>query len=124
MPIKVKLDEALSPLVAAPLVQSGHQVHTVREQGWGGLKDDELWSRVSAEGIFFITPDKGFSDIRVYPPGGHAGILVLRPDRNSIVEYRSLVEGVLASTSLDSLGGAVAVATPRSLRVRRASVEG
>jgi predicted nuclease of predicted toxin-antitoxin system len=120
MGLRVKLDEDLSPLVAEPLVSAGHEVLTVVGQGWGGLKDDELWPRVSAERAFFITADKGFADVRLFPPGSHAGILLLRPDRDSIVDLRELVGAVLASRNLESIVGSVTVATPRRIRVRRA----
>jgi len=90
-------------------------------QGWRGLKDPELWPLVQMEAIYFITADKGFGDIRLYPPGTHAGILVLRPNRQSLTEFRLLVELVLSKYSLDTLVGTVAVVTPRGVRIRRKS---
>jgi hypothetical protein len=77
---------------------------------------------VSAERAFFVTADKGFADLRLFPPGSHAGILLLRPERDSIVDLRGLVAVVLASRNLESLAGAVTVATPRRIRVRRVPV--
>ena len=106
-------------MVGEPLGSAGHDVATVHSQGWSGLGDPDLWRKVSAEGRFFVTADKGFGDIRTYPPGSHAGILLLRPDRESIVEYRALVESVLERHELDALAGALIVATPRSVRIRR-----
>jgi predicted nuclease of predicted toxin-antitoxin system len=119
MNVAVKLDEDLSPLVAGPLVESGYMVATVRDQGWGGLRDPELWSRLADEQRLFITADKGFADLRAYPPGSHAGILLLRPDRESILDYRALVTKVLAQHDLAQLRGALTVATTRSVRIRR-----
>jgi len=117
----VKLDEDLSPLVAEPLLAGGYTTTGVVEQGWGGLKDGELWERVCAEGVFFVTADKGFGDVRAFPPGTHGGVLMLRPDRESLVEFRALVVAVLASYHLESLVGTITVASPRSIRVRRAA---
>ena len=77
----VKFDEDLSPMVVEPVRRAGFTVATVVDQGWSGLKDQELWSRVVAEGFFFVTADKGFADIRSRPPGDHPGILLLRPNR-------------------------------------------
>ncbi len=119
----IKLDEDLSPMVGEPLGEAGHEVRTVAGQRWSGLDDDELWSRVSAEAAFFVTADKGFGDIRRFPPGDHAGILLLRPDRESLVEFRALLADVLARGGLSGLKGAVTVATPRAVRVRRAWVK-
>lgn len=121
MRIGVKLDEDLSPLVAEPLETAGYAAATILGQGWSGLKDAELWPKICAEALFFITADKGFSDIRRFPPGTHPGILVLRPDRESIVDYRALVAAVLAKHPLESLSGTLTIASSRSVRVRRAS---
>ncbi|MEE9296042.1 MAG: DUF5615 family PIN-like protein [Phycisphaerae bacterium] len=122
MGIVVKLDEDLSPLVGEPLCEAGHDVRSVAGQGWSGAKDDELWTRVLHEGALFITADKGLADVRIFPRGTHPGILLLRPDRGSLVEFRDLVAGVASQPGLKSLEGAVAVATPSGLRVRRAGV--
>lgn len=115
----VKFDEDLSPMVAAPMRAAGIHVATVVDQGWSGLKDDDLWTRVIAEGCFFVTADKGFADVRMRPPGSHPGILLLRPDRESVLDFRALVESVITEHDLNSLSGTVAVATPRGVRVRR-----
>lgn len=108
-------------MVAEPVQAAGHDLDTVFGQGWGGLSDQELWPKVCSENVFFITADKGFGDIRKFPPGSHFGILVLRPDRESIVEYRALIENMLTHHDLDALAGTVTVATPRGVRVRRSS---
>ena len=115
----VKFDEDLSPMVAAPMRAAGVQVATVVGQGWSGLKDEDLWTRVVAEGFFFVTADKGFADIRSRPPGDHPGILLLRPNRESVLDFRAIVEAVMAEHNLDSLCGTIAVATPRGIRIRR-----
>lgn len=119
MQVRVKLDEDLSEMVGEPLSVAGYLVATVLEQGWGGLKDPELWPRVVSEGKYFVTADKEFGDIRLYPPGTNPGILVLRPEHESIVAYRSLVAQVISKHALESLFGCTTVATPRGIRVRR-----
>jgi predicted nuclease of predicted toxin-antitoxin system len=119
MTVRIKLDEDLSAMVGEPLLNAGHPVATVLGQGWGGLKDPELWPRVVSEGRFFVTADTGFGDIRVYPPGSHPGILVLRPDHESIVAYQALIAQVIRKHKLESLVGYITVATPRGVRVRR-----
>lgn len=121
MPMRVKLDEALSQTVAEPLHAGGYSVTSVRQQGWGGWKDSQLWPRLQAEKVLFITTDKAFGDIRAYPPGTHAGIILLRPDRESIPAFKALVTRVLERHRLESLAGTVTVATSRAIRIRRKS---
>lgn len=117
--MRVKLDEDLSPTLGNLLAHYGHTAVTVVGQGWGGLKDSQLWPRVIAKRIFFITGDKGFGDVRYYPPGSHEGILVLRPGRESRSQYSALLQMTLMSHSLDEHVGCLIVVTPRSVRVRR-----
>jgi len=92
---------------------------SVTEQGMGGWKDPELWQAVQREKRFLITADKGFGDIRQYPPGTHAGVLVLRPDQDGIEPVLRLLQQVLSTGSLKAFSGALVVATPRGLRIRR-----
>ena len=115
----VKVDEDLPRSLAALIADRGYAVATVLDQGWGGVPDDELMSKIVAEGRLLVTADKGFADIRRYPPGSHPGILLLRPDRESAVEYRSLLAAVLTDHALDQLSGTVAVASSGGVRVRR-----
>jgi predicted nuclease of predicted toxin-antitoxin system len=100
----VKLDEALSRMLIELFRSRGHAVRSVREQGWGGMSDSLLWPRIQAEDVFFVTTDKDFGDIRVYPPGTHGGILVLRPARESLLYFKSLIEDFLTRHSLKLTG--------------------
>lgn len=119
--MRVKLDEDLSPLVGQALIDHGHEFVTVHQQGWGGMPDAELSRKIAAEGIYFITADRGFGDIRVYPPGSHPGILVLRPDRESITSSRDLLASALDRHPLEDLAGCTAMAGTGGVRIRRPS---
>jgi len=117
--MRIKVDEDLPKAIAQMLRERGHEAVGVVEQRMGGWKDPALWQAVQAEGRFLITADKGFADIRVHAPGTHAGVLLLRPDQDGIRPVVRLLEQVLDSYDLEDLRGTVAVATPRSLRIRR-----
>lgn len=67
----VKIDEDLPKSVVDLLRAEGYQATSVREQGLQGMKDSALWQVVQQEGCFFVTADKGFGDVRLYPPGTH-----------------------------------------------------
>lgn len=117
--MKVKTDEDLPPAVTARLREAGHDAVGVLEQRMGGWKDPALWDALQAEGRVLVTSDKGFGDIRAYPPGTHEGILVLRPDEDGIRPLVELADLVLSRTRLEDLARAVSVATPRGIRTRR-----
>jgi hypothetical protein len=78
-----------------------------------------LWQSIQSEQRFLVTADKGFANIRVYPPGTHSGVLLLRPDEDGIEPLVDLVRRVLRREGLDQLRGTVTVATRRGIRVRK-----
>ena len=117
--MRIKVDEDLPPVVAQRLREQGYAAKSVIEQDLGGWKDRELWQVIQAEERFLITADKGFADIRVYPPGKHAGVLLLRPNEDGIRPLLELLENVLRYFDLNMLAGAVTVVNPRGIRVRR-----
>jgi predicted nuclease of predicted toxin-antitoxin system len=120
--IRVKVDEDLPRAAVQMLRDKGYEAVSAVEQGMRGWKDPALWQAVQAEQRFPLTADKGFADIRVYTPGTHAGILMLRPDRDGIRPVIELLERVLENYDLEALAGAVTVVTPRGIRIRRTGV--
>ncbi len=78
--MRVKLDENLPVSAASIFAAAGHDVDTVGDEGLAG-SDDPTVSRVATEAErLVVTLDRDFGDTQQYPPGSHAGILVLRLD--------------------------------------------
>ncbi len=80
--MRVKIDEDLPRPIIQSLRDRGHDTVGVVEQGMGGWKDNDLWQAIQAEQRFLVTADKGFANVRLYAPGTHIGILLLRPDQD------------------------------------------
>jgi predicted nuclease of predicted toxin-antitoxin system len=119
MSLKIKVDEDLPRLAVQILQEHGYDAASVIEQGMGGWKDPQLWIAVQSEERFLVTADKGFGDIRVYPPGKHFGVLLLRPDEDGIRPVLELLEQVVNCYKLEELVRTVTVVTPRGIRMRR-----
>lgn len=119
MALKVMVDEDLPRQAVQLLREHDYDATSVVEQGMGGWKDPPLWMAVQKAERYLVTADKGFGDIRVYPPGTHHGILLLRPDEDGIRPVMELLQRVLDSYNLADLVGAITVATPRGIRLRR-----
>ena len=119
MNARVKIDEDLPRQIGHLLTERGYDALTVVEQGWQGLADEILWPRVQGERRWLITADKAFADLREQPPGGHAGVILLRPQEESRRAYVELAENAITRLDLDQLSGAVIVVTPRAIRIRR-----
>ena len=115
----IKVDEDLPTMVVQRLRSAGYEASSVWEQHMGGWKDPQVWQAVQAHGQFLLTADKGFGNIRRYPPGTHGGVLLLRPDEDGIQPILDLLDQVLATFAVATLAGLLMVATPRSIRVRR-----
>ena len=117
--MRIKLDENIPEGAAAELAAKGHDVATVLGQGMGSWSDGDLWRAVQHEDRLLITRDKGFADLRSYPPGSHCGVLLLRPSKSHPGEVVRFLSNVASVIDLDELAGCVAVATPRGVRIRR-----
>lgn len=119
--MKLKLDENI-PRRAGPIVAGeGHDVDSVEDEGLAGADDPTVSEAATAVGRLVITLDRGFGDTRRYPPGSHAGILVLRVDDQSATSVFETLSELIASTELEDLSGCVAVFRNGELRVRRPS---
>ncbi len=119
--MRVKLDENLPERLVPILVELGHDVDTVLNEGLKGAKDDDLWPAIQKAGRFLITKDLGFSDARRYPPGTHRGILVFRlsDDRSAVVAQR--LELVFRGETVAGWEGCLVIVTDHKVRVRRNS---
>jgi len=117
--VKVKLDENIPRSAVTALAQAGHEADTVLEEGLAGASDEQVVHAASAERRLLITLDRGIGDIRTYPPGTHAGVLVLRPSDQSAGSVLRLLSQLLEGHELTALAGSVAVAQPGLLRIRR-----
>ena len=116
----IKVDEDLPAQVVQRLRDRGYDASGVLDQNMGGWKDSRLWQAVQAHSQFLVTADKGFGDIRIYPPETHGGVLLLRPSEDGIRPVLDMLDRVLAAYRIETLAGFLVVATPQSIRIRRA----
>jgi predicted nuclease of predicted toxin-antitoxin system len=73
-----KIDENLPAEIAELLASAGHDAKTVHDQQLQGVKDSVLIKKCDSENRILLTLDTDFSDIRMYPPQEHEGIIVLK----------------------------------------------
>lgn len=117
--MKLKPDESLPRDLADDLAGRGLDIDTVVDEGLRGSADEVVVRAATAEDRMLLVLDRGVGDLRRFPPGSHAGVIVLRPisqDPESIV---ALSARLLRSGTLDTLAGCVVVIDPQRVRVRR-----
>ena len=119
MTTRIKVDEDLPQEVGTYLSTCGFDTATVLDEQVGGLADHELWNIVQRERRWLFTADKGFADLRHYPPGTHAGVVLLRLRRETRKGFLTLVRRLVDRVRLEKLSGATIVVTPEAIRIVR-----
>jgi predicted nuclease of predicted toxin-antitoxin system len=76
--MRLKIDENLPLAVAHALRSLGHDVEHVDDEGLSGYPDPDIWAAAQAENRFLITQDVRFADARMFTPGLHAGMMLVR----------------------------------------------
>lgn len=64
--------------LAKMLLAKGHDVARVQDMGLSGEQDPPILEAATAQGRILITYDTDFADVRNFPLGSHAGIVVFR----------------------------------------------
>lgn len=116
--MKIKLDENIPASLAKTLGNLGHDVETVKDEGLVGCKDIQIWDSAQREGRFLITQDLDFSDIRVFKPGVHHGILLIRLRSPGRLALTARINELFEAENPDSWKKCFVVVTDRKLRIR------
>jgi len=116
--VRVKLDENL-PCDRVSALRVLHDIDTVGQEGLSGRDDTTVWDAAQGERRFFVTQDLDFSDLRIFEPGTHCGLLLLRLQNPSRRRLQQRLEEVLRLEDVSSWAGCSVVVTDSKIRVRR-----
>lgn len=117
--MRIKLDENLPADRVADLAALGHDVDTAPAEGLAGHDDPAVWAASQTVERLLITQDLDFSDVRVFAPGTHHGLVLLRIREPSRARLRSRVLAVFHGEAVDSWQRCLVVVSDRKVRVRR-----
>ena len=117
--MRLKLDENLPHDLADALTRQGHDVDTVLDEHLGGRRDPVIVQAATDDDRLVVTLDRGVGDIRSFPPGSHAGVVVLRPSSQDPASILALVERLLDAHELEEFSRCVTIVEPQRVRVRR-----
>jgi predicted nuclease of predicted toxin-antitoxin system len=116
--MKFKIDQNLPVEAVDLLVASGHDALTVYQQQLGGAPDRRIVDVCLAEGRILVTADLDLSDIRLYPPAGTPGYVVLRTPRQSKPALLALLARAIAHFEKHAIIGRLWIVEPNRLRIR------
>jgi len=116
--MRFKIDENLPITAAEILRQAGHDALTIHDQQLAGEPDPRVAAVCLAEQRALLTLDLDFSDIRTYPPGDYAGIIVLRPRTQGHRSVLRLLKRLVALLTTETLRGNLWILDEFNLRVR------
>jgi predicted nuclease of predicted toxin-antitoxin system len=103
--VLIKLDENLGNRGKQLLIDAGHDVATVAEQGLSGADDRAVIEVCGRERRCLVTLDLDFSNPFVFAPGQYSGIAVLRPRRLTPEELFATVTCLATALGRSSIDG-------------------
>lgn len=114
------IDEDMPRSTASALRQEGHVATDVRDVGLRGHSDEDVFAYAQHHELTLITADLGFANVLRYPPGSHAGIVVLRVP-NDLLTQQVNTELLRALDDLKSqdLKGLLVIVEVGRTRIRR-----
>jgi predicted nuclease of predicted toxin-antitoxin system len=115
---KFKLDENLPVEAAGIFTRVGHDAVTIRDQRMKGQPDANVAVVCKREGRAVVTLDLDFADIRTYPPGDYAGIIVLRLILLDKFHVLSVLQRLLSVLEREPLVGKLWIVDESSVRIR------
>jgi predicted nuclease of predicted toxin-antitoxin system len=122
--LKFKLDQNMPRDLSALFQQHGHDADDVVHEGLAGEDDPVVLAAAVKEGRILLTFDLDFADIRNYPPGTHAGIVVFRLRDQRWASLEKPVTKLLESGELQSLKKGLAVVDETRVRWKRPKSKG
>ena len=75
----------------------GFQVERTQDLGMIGAEDPDIFAKAQEIEAILVTNDKGFGDIRAYPPCSHHGVIVLKmsPDPQGVWQVHKALRKLL-----------------------------
>ena len=109
--MRVLLDEHLDRRLR-PLFDAAHQVTTVQERGWGGMKDGALLHAAQEEFDALVTMDRGIAHQQNLR-GLSLGIVLLRASSNRRADTAPLIPQVNRALAVVRAGAVIEVGADR-----------
>ncbi len=119
--VKFVIDEDMPRSTGVAMSSEGYEVKDVRDHGYRGLGDDEIYMFAQREKAVLLTGDLGFSNIFKFPLGQHFGIVVARfPNEMAPRKINREIVNSLKDLAEDDFRGNLIILEPGRIRIKRA----
>lgn len=114
------VDEDMPRSTAPALRQDGYSAEDVRDVGLRGHSDHDVFAYAQAHGQTVVTADKGFANVVSFPPGTHAGLVVLRvPNELPTIQVNRELLRALSDLVDEELVGLLVIVEVGRTRIHR-----
>lgn len=101
------------------LRQLGHDVFDLKEQNLAALSDVEVFSLAQSTKRVLVTMDKDFTNILLYPPGEHEGIIVARLSRLKVDSGTAVFLTTIKSLDENEIRRNIVIIDNQRTRIRK-----
>lgn len=117
--MKLFADESVWEITREFVRKLGHDLTTVEECGLAGAADEIVLSQTLTEDRVLLSRDLDFSNILLYPPVSHLGIIVLRIRPITTDPVHRILASALAYFTQESIQQALVIVDHNKFRERR-----
>ncbi len=110
-------DECVYQITVDCLRSWGFSTITAQETGLTGAKNGEVLAYAQKNNCVFLSRDKDFTDIRIYPPEQFQGIIVLKIPPAHQQNVHNILQQLLAAYSLEELQAKLAIVDRKKCRI-------
>jgi predicted nuclease of predicted toxin-antitoxin system len=118
--VKFKVDENLPDDLSRLFRDAGWDCVTVVQQELGGREDPEVAHVCAAEERILVTFDRGFSNIRAYPPPTGPGMIVFRLKSQDKRHVLAVAERLISALMQRELRNELWIVHDNRIRIRAA----
>ncbi len=96
----------------------GHDVLTTNEAGLRETEDELMLSDAVSNKRVFLTRDMHFSNILIYPPANHLGVIVLKIKPHTTESVHRILKIALSKFDQDKIQQTLIIVDQKKFRVR------
>lgn len=112
-------DECVYYVTVEWLRDHGHDVVTVQEAGFSGASDGVVLAHAVTDGRILVSNDMHFSNILLFPPQTHLGVIVLKIRPRILNQVHAVLSSLLQHTYQSAMVQTLAIVDQNKYRLYR-----